>query len=556
MSTFSLSSIIDRLDPQILLQLSAGGKKSRGEIYQDLVDLPRVQQAADSLTARERQSLLLFLKEERPARQQMSRLPQGDTLMKKLGEAYIVFTLRDTFNRQMIPLDYYPALLDLLVHPQPQLAGPDRTERRQPSNGFEAILPLYHLLSEARREPLPQTNSGQIYRRTIGKLRKTLPASVSAEKIDSAVNLGYYYRLLALSPDGSLVTTMEAESFFSHTMPEMLSRVLQWSLERAPLFLIFIVSLAALLEPDQWLDTAAVLKWGKELKLPGAYDSYTLSYSLEGLGAAGIWETRGQSSGRLTDPYYYGWARRQLVPQSAQAVLIEPTGDVLAPPHTLLSTLWDLDAMANLVKYDQMTVYHIDRSSIAHAVLGQWDRDTCLAALDQMSRVPVPSNLRQNIEDWFKQLTRHRMLRATILHSADARDSAEAEKILHEHIRARLSPTDLIVSHENPKQLFKVMEHYGVPVIPRIEDYDDGEGDGPTQKSPWDEVAPPLRRGLAGAVSLGSRIAVRTRAPGAKTATVRLLPLRLDQGTLDGVSDQGEAVSLPLHDIQDFEVER
>ncbi|AUW95013.1 hypothetical protein BXT84_14490 [Sulfobacillus thermotolerans] len=550
MSVTSLVGILDRLDPQTLYRLFEQYHLSQQDLFGWLLNPVRVDDVMHTFSPDELADLRSYLLQAEHMRSPLSKLAHGRNLAKNLGETLIAFTLRDTYARDVIPFDYFPLLLPHVFELPKTLRSAERSPRNAPTYGFEALLPLFHLVTEARREPLPQTNSGQLYRRTIGKMRKVLPPWISAEMLDSAANLAYYFRLVTLSGDGSLVATSEATNFFSHPTPQILSFIMQWALDHHNLFLVVITALAAVLDPDEWLDTQAVLKWGKALKIPGAYDSYSLEYSLTSLIAAGIWENHGRFLGRLTDAYYYGGFRQQLLAEKERTLLIEPTGDVLAPPETSPYVLWTISSMAQLVKYDLMTVYHIDRPAISQAVMQQWDATTYLADLRHMARVDIPTNLQHNIQDWFKQLTRHRLLHATLLHSEDTKDSVAAEKILQHFVIARLSPTDLIVRADNRKALFKALEQSGVPVIPHIEEYDDPDDLAYDDflTTPFDST---LHRALVRALRGQQWVVIQHI--GDKNP-VRLLPIHITLMNVEGVLENRDIVTIPLPDIQTVEV--
>ncbi len=564
----SLVTILDRLEPKALVSLSDQGRKNRSQIFHDLLNPQKFLAVMDSLSDEERTSLRRFIMEERVGYLKMEQLPSGASLLSKLGNAYIAFSVRDQTFRQVIPLDFYPAMLGhLLEERPPALIGANRSARHDAGQNFQAILPLFHLLSQARMEPIARTTTGQIYRRIITKLKKSLPPSVTAEQLDTAAHSAYYYHLLKPTVrERALTTTAEADIFFTHTVDEIQSLLLQAALDNSPLFSLFVVALAGLLHPDEWLDIEVALKWAKAEKIPGAYDTYTLSYFLNGLIERGIWERAGKNLGRLTDAYYYGWVHGPEQAQAAPRVLIEPTGDVLIPPDALPSTRWELDSMATLIKYDQMTVYHIDRSAIAYAVLNHWTAPSYLSALTAMSRVETPDNLATNIEDWFRQLARHNMMHGTVLHSDDPQDSTSAERILREHVLRRLSPTDLIVSTDAVKQVQKLLEKSGMPINPHIEEYDRPTEEGFYEDyDPYLGPIPPdpvrtvqtvnLQRRLEHALIAGSEVSLEVlNSDSGELSRIRLRPLRLDQNFLVGISEQDNPAQVPVAAIQTCEV--
>ncbi|PSR27062.1 MAG: hypothetical protein C7B47_09130 [Sulfobacillus thermosulfidooxidans] len=575
MSTYySLSLLLDSLGPEPLWHMTAFGQYSREFVWETLLDPERISQVLGTLNKKEGQNLLQFLVEDLAGYHPLSALHRDEKLIEKLNQGFLLFTLTDGYVRPVIPFDFYPAILDSLLIDRPlALTSPVKTPRPPLTNGFEAILPLFHLLSQARKEPLPITTNGQIYRRSLVKMKKILPASISDDTIDEAMRVGFYYHLLQRGPERTIESSLDVEDFFAHGLSEILSRYLQFALEHGTPFQLITIALAALLAPDEWLDTEVLLKWAKGQRLPGAFDLYSLSYFLDHLVQLGIWEKHNKFLGRLTNPYYFGWLRHEFEPLSDQTLVIEPTGEVLVPPNTSLSTLWDLDGMAEIKKYDQMRVYHINRHSITTAVLDGWEPDTYLQRLQDMSRVPIPSNLEHNIRDWFRQLTRHSVIHATILHSATAEDSYNAERILGPLIIKRLSPTELIVNRADLKGITQALDKSGIPLIPIVHeldidretklkastsydyyyDYDalDSRRHSVQQGNPLG-----LSRKIRSLVGTGKMVRIRYR-PAGKNAleVIRLRPIHIDPIALDGVLDNNQVLTLYLNQIDSYEVE-
>lgn len=387
------------------------------------------------------------------------------------------------------------------------------------------------------------------------------------------MRVGFYYHLLQRGPERTIEASLDVEDFFAHGLSEILSRYLQFALEHGTPFQLITIALAALLAPDEWLDTEVLLKWAKGQRLPGAFDLYSLSYFLDHLVQLGIWEKHNKFLGRLTNPYYFGWIRHEFEPLSDQTLVIEPTGEVLVPPNTSLSTLWDLDGMAEIKKYDQMRVYHINRHSITTAVLDGWDPDTYLQRLQDMSRVPIPSNLEHNIRDWFRQLTRHSVIHATILHSATAEDSYNAERILGPLIIKRLSPTELIVNRADLKGITQALDKSGIPLIPIVHELDANRETKMNAYTSYDyyyeddafdsrrrsvQQGNPLglSRKIRNLVGTGKMVRIRYR-PAGKNApeVIRLRPIHIDPIALDGVLDNNQVLTLYLNQIDSYEVE-
>lgn len=568
----SLSPILDGLGPEPLWHMTHFGQYSRDIVWKTLVGPERIHTILKTLSKKDAQALLQFLVQDPNGYNQIPSLQRHEQLVETLSKNLIMYTVNDGYVHAVVPLDFYPAILDALLIDRPQaLISSVKTPRPEPTNGFEALLPLFHILSQARREPLPMTTNGQIYRRILTKMKKILPPSITPETLDRTARLGYYYHLLQNGSGRTLEASIDIEHFFSRGMGEVLSRFLQYGLDHGSPFQMITLALAALLGPEEWLDMNQFLKWGKDHRIPGAYDPYSLSYFLDYFVTLGIWEKRDKILGRLTDPYYYGWIWSELEPLSDQTLVIEPTGDVLVPPDTSLSTLWDIDGMAEIKKYDQMRVYHISRRSVTASVLDGWDADTFILRLQNMARVPIPGNLEHNIRDWFRQLTRHSVIHATILHSATTEDSINAERVLKPHIIKRLSPTELIIQGKEIKPIAQALEKYGIPLIPIVHDldpsprlaapspyeYDDMNDEGSRRTTVQQGNPLGLSRRLRLLMAAKQPLVVHYRKQKNKSSveTIRLQPIHIDPVFMDGVTGDNRVLTLYLDQIESYEVD-
>lgn len=574
-SYYSLSVILDSLGPEPMWNMTQFGRYTRESVWTMLVSPGRIKTGLETLNKKEGQSLLQFMIQDFSGYNPLAALQRHEKLMEKLSEHFLLFTPTETYSRPVIPIDFYPPIVDALLVDRPQsLISSVKTPRQLPGNGFDAILPLFQLLSQARKEPLPMTNNGQIYRRSLTKAKKLLRDDIPYESLESSARVAYYYHLLQLGKDRALEASLDVENFFAHGMGEIFSRILQYALDHANPFQVLAIALASLLEPDEWLDLSNLVHWGKERRIPGAYDIYSLSYYLGSFTLLGIWESHDRNLGRLSSPYYYGWLRGELAPLTEKTLIIEPTGDVLAPPDTALSTLWDIDGMAEIKKYDQMRVYQISRHSITAAVLDGWDADTYVRHLENMARVPVPGNLEHNIRDWFRQLTRHQLLHATVLHSASPEDSSQAERILGKRILRRLSPTDLIVDRNDLKMLVHALDKSGIPLIPVINELETDQAkkpdNHPVRNFVYGEEAAESRRhtvqrgnplGLSRKIRplIGTQktLLIRYRpVDKSEVRAIRLRPITIDPVALNGVTHENRVMTVYLKQIESYEVDR
>lgn len=393
-----------------------------------------------------------------------------------------LFVLHDGYYQYPVwPWEFMPLALDSLWDiPWARLKGHSGS---RPSPTGEPWTPvwqnIFEILSFCRQEPLLLTTEGRPYRRQAMKLAKRLvvPPAQSHIPEEEWVRLHVWVieRLHFVrfedDPARLLVDEDRVSRFFDQSPAEIWGALSELVLEPGqtygPHLLLF--SLAQLLPPDETLQLEAAAHWMKSARVfdgPGG-DVKTFGHILSLLILLQLIEVTGPNEIRLHDSAY-AWSHGLFVPEEAQSVVVQATGELFLPPETPFRDRNTIDRWATLVKSDRMTVYRLDADSIQRAVRQNYPQNQVVEDLHRISRTGVPDNLLVNLHDWYRLAVRHRIYEVTVIHSEDAGESRTLETALGAEVVGRLSPTDLIIRADRVKEILKRLKRAGIPVMPDI----------------------------------------------------------------------------------------
>lgn len=129
-------------------------------------------------------------------------------------------------------------------------------------------------------------------------------------------------------------------------------------------------------------------------------------------------------------------------------VVIQPNFQILALPPTGDDVLWTLGGIAHRVRAEQVVEFQLTRESVYAAQRNGIDAKGVLAFLEDVSRGPLPQNIRRSIEDWGVQQERITIHRGTgMIQSIDGAtlDALYADPALKGILGKRLSSTAALV---------------------------------------------------------------------------------------------------------------
>lgn len=478
----TLKQILPMLSPAELRRLAEAAEVSstnREELERRLSDQSYIAKTVRRLSTDERQLLahwlmrggLSALDDLQPAR-------AFGSLVAKLARAGLAYLLRSDYYRPLFTLAAEATTpLWEAVNPaqKARLAAPERSPRQAQS--ITEWSPFFHdvfqLVAAADRQPIQVTQQHYVYKRVQTKLMQWLWEKGNGERqhyrFAIALQFAQVYGLLALDPDlRELVPNSEGERYWEKPFEE---RVQDWfqfaaSIPSHQHLTPVLIWVAAGLEPDQWLDFSQLEQFLRQHKVRPEH-LRQLPEVVARLSAAGIWEERARL-GRLTDEAYAAWHGRWERPRPSAAI-VQPTGEVLVPPETPFRERWLWNRLANPLRSDRVWVLQIDRAAIERALDFGYDQARYLAAVAKLCRTELASNLVANIQDWFRQMDRHRWIEALLLHSNSPEDSQAVERHLKDLVVRRLSERDLILRHDASAQATERLRRAGIFIRDKVE---------------------------------------------------------------------------------------
>lgn len=404
--------------------------------------------------------------------------PQALAAANKLGDRGLLYQLQTSFGwYYAFPSEIIPGLLYHILQNQkaiePMIA-PHRSVRsvELAPLWWSLVHNVFMILSHAKREPLPLSQQGYVYKRVTNKLLgKSWEQLKDGDPIDMAIYFARRLGLLAYQPEDfrMLEPTTQVPKFWQKS-GEDIFHIARNAIETHsnPAILNVLWTVLGHLEPDQWMDLDALHRWALKEKIAG-YSVYTRDYLVNEATALGLIEVDKHFC-RYTDVAYWG-NRGQFETVEPGSIVIQPTGEVLVPPSAPYADRWAVDGLATPVKWDRMGVYQIDRKSVESMIDQGISLQDYLAAWQGLSRTGIPANVQTNIQDWYRTLTRHRILKATLIHSQDPAESVKLEQILQKakQYHSRLSAQDLIISEANLAAVRKALERAGIPVSASVD---------------------------------------------------------------------------------------
>lgn len=329
---------------------------------------------------------------------------------------------------------------------------------------------IFQCLAFARQEPLLLTSQHSVYRRLVAKVEKLLWARPAmqreavAEHLLSALDhLGFFE--IRDTPYRYEVSTRAVE--FLHQSPgHQFASLVEFIFDPSRIGWpsLLWASLASLIDPGKTLNVNQCMAWMSQLGVLGADHRYLFNQAVQDLMAFDIWEVTGEETGRLTSWAYAAFRGHFEAPEPRSA-LVQPTGEILVPPMVPLGERWAIDGLASRIQSDRVSTYRIDQASVRRGIRNAFTAASHAEALEELVKNPLPDNVRTNLDDWYRQYGRHRVMEVTLVHSDSAEDSRTVELILGNEAIQRLSPTDVIIAADRVKDVVKRLDKAGHPML-------------------------------------------------------------------------------------------
>ena len=160
----------------------------------------------------------------------------------------------------------------------------------------------------------------------------------------------------------------------------------------------------------------------------------------------------------------------------SKALLVQPNFEVLVlEPDSRV--VWTLLKVADLVRHDRVSVYGLNKDSVARGVEDGLSPDEIVTFLQKNTGKGLPQNVAHSIHDWARRIKRLEILQATLIEVDDASvlDELLASRKTKRFVLRRLSPTTAIAllpeagdtSREDPIQKL-VKELRAAGYLPRV----------------------------------------------------------------------------------------
>lgn len=369
---------------------------------------------------------------------------------------------------------------------QAQTPGPE-LEGYQSEAGRGIVFGLFSLLAFAAKEGLPLTAKGTLHKRAIT-------------------------RLSALNPWASaeLPNDMGAQYPFADTLPLPLALVIDIALrfgllkKEANRYAVNEPELARWLRlaPSVWRE--AVMSVVEEHYLPADAQLRHLVLAVRLIGADGAWHYEREIIGRLrrlglldaedaarAERQLRGWLRTfhafgfchlarpeqeagewaYRLPEQDMAegpgFFIQPDFEILLPAAAPFYLRWELEAIAECVRTDQMDVYRLNKASFEQGVEHGRTMASVLRFMEAHAWSGVPENIQDAMELWSLQYGRVRFAEVMLLRCEDSSVAAEVkEALLREPSGLAgielIGDRDFIVDGDRAHELGKTLDKAGI----------------------------------------------------------------------------------------------
>lgn len=157
--------------------------------------------------------------------------------------------------------------------------------------------------------------------------------------------------------------------------------------------------------------------------------------------------------------------------ESEPHVVVQPNFQIFAFPPTGEDVLFELDRFAERVRAEQVVEYRLTRGSAYRAQHNGMSATAMIAFLEQVSKTPLPQNVRRTLEEWGHLHERIVVRRGSALLQAlddSALDALYANPEVLSLLGRRLTATTALVPSANLKVLYERM--LGTGLLPALDE--------------------------------------------------------------------------------------
>ncbi|HEY3364284.1 MAG TPA: helicase-associated domain-containing protein [Symbiobacteriaceae bacterium] len=155
-----------------------------------------------------------------------------------------------------------------------------------------------------------------------------------------------------------------------------------------------------------------------------------------------------------------------------QALLLQATFEAIAPRPVPAELLWTLELVADLIKRtDRTLTYRLSRQSVYRALKTGLTGEAIQAFLKEHSATGVPQNVAFDLTAWANAYGQVYLQQMTVLRCASPilAQQVKASRRTSRFVVGELTPTDLIVTSADYKELLEALQADGLMPRPDIE---------------------------------------------------------------------------------------
>ncbi|WP_186438351.1 helicase-associated domain-containing protein [Cohnella terricola] len=148
-------------------------------------------------------------------------------------------------------------------------------------------------------------------------------------------------------------------------------------------------------------------------------------------------------------------------------LIVQPDGEILAPPEIGMRTRWTLSQISENVTADAVFIYRLTKRACENAYRLGYTLQSAVRFLERESRKPLPEPVLGALEDWFSALGRTRLTEVTLLRT-ESIDIAEAllrDPELRAHLVEQVGDKDFIIDASSYKRVSGLLRKAGYPPL-------------------------------------------------------------------------------------------
>ena len=430
---------------------------------------------------------------------QMSRdwSSRGTEILQVLSEFGFIFAVvADNMQYYyIVPEDLRLLLQEIFAKDMNTVLNPPKEKPKNfRDDGFALVRDTFTFLCFASQYGIQQTQQGSIYKRIQKQLLGRFEVPNDTPKVYDRINpttgnpdrLAFIlqfcrHQKLISRKDSDLICSEAGREWIQKTDTEKLSDIynhwLKYSISKDP-SISTALSIVRTLAPERWTLLSSIqdqvsrftvsATWLQTLysQLERSFINY-LTY-MGGIAFAHLGDDVAVQVTELGQHLLYDQPIESYEFESS--FIIQPNHEVLASSYLAPELRWKLNHIAELHQADQISTYKFSAESIYKGLRAGFSLDEILAFLKAHSKTGIPQNVEVSIRDWAERYGQIYLMDVMLLRCKNARIAQEirASKQIERYILGEISPTDLIVSRQQSKELLTLLEKQNYMPLPEV----------------------------------------------------------------------------------------